>query len=724
MLRRTFLAPIGALIFTFLLVFGVAQAQQPTFRIGILDVPGGSLIQGAQLAIDQINETGGVRGADGTIFRLQAVLQSPDLQGSYIRAIANLGTASVVAIIGPETTLETQTYLNSLLALNRPILTPALGSGLLLDDNSDLLFRSRTQGLTIDRALATVMVQDLAITDIQNVLLDDDPAHLEGLVGFSTSSQELGAAALDPIIEAPSDALTQALIRANPQAIALFGAPAFANEVVIGLRNARYPGIISFNNAEDPQFRDLLSPAYLDGIISASSWSYALTDEPSAAFTFAFVRATGKAPTAVAAAAYDSVFMIGTALQIPGQLEVNLRSLSVMQGAQGILSPGALPVGEMIDEAVVVRHLLSGGQEALARFDAEERINTGIDGRTVIIRATPTPQPTNTPIRTNTPIPTPTLDGVYARVLSQVLNVRTGPSTSYDSFGQLRENETVRLIGANLDFSWVVIQFRGIQGWISTASNLLEITGDVRTLPFVTAPPTPTPGPTRTPAPIPTLTTPDLMITAVSPNVLNWNAATNVNVTVLNNGGGQSGGFTIAGGFEPGPVVSSLNIPSPGLAPGQSAVYTLNVTLSGATGFYNAPITVDFLGQVAEGSGEGNNTYTVTYKLDHPVTVQGSLTVLNTGGVNLDGIGGNDITYNSNSISATCGACVVSLTSQGLTFDSSHYDIVASTVNASAIGVTAGMAVGVKTDGGKYAVLRVDAADGGSISFTYRVYGP
>jgi len=564
------------------------------------------------------------------------------------------------------------------------------------------------------------MVRDLGITDIQNILLDQDPAHLEGLVGFSTAAQDLGVPNIDPMIEAPSDALTQALIRANPQAIALFGAPALANEVVIGLRNARYPGVIAYNDAENPQFRDLLSPSHLDGIISASSWSYALNDDASAQFTLNFVRATGKAPTAVAAAAYDAIYMVATALEIPGQLEQNLSRLPAMQGAQGQLSPATLPLGETIDEVVVVRHLLNGGQQALARFNAEERITTGVETGNfpVVIRATSTPQPTNTPQ------PTATLDGVYGTVLSQVLNVRTGPGTNYDVLGQLQEGEVVRLIGANLDFSWAVIQFRGVQGWVSTAGTLLDVVGDRRSLPFVTPPPTPTPGPTSTPAPTATLSTPDLLITSVSPTTLIWNGSTTVNVTVLNGGGGQSGAFTIAGGFEPGPVVSSLNVPSPGLAAGQSAVYALSVSLTGATGFYNAPITVDFLGQVSEGSGEGNNTYTLTYKLDHPVTFQGSINIANGGGFNLDGVGGNDITYNGGAISVTCGACIVSLTSQGLNFESAHHDIVASTVNASAIGVSAGMIVGVKTDGGKFAVLRIDGADGGSLTYTYRVYGP
>lgn len=720
MKRSRLFIPITLCISALLMLLSVAQAQQATFRIGILGSSDSPLAKGAQLAIDQINADGGVRGADGTVFRLQAVIQGPDVQGSYTRAIANLGTASVVAIVGPETTAEVEANLAGLLALNRPILTPALGNGLLLDDNTDLLFRSRAKGLSIDRGLAAVMVRELNINDIQNVLLDQDPENLEGLVGFSTAAQSFGAATLDPIIEAPSESLTQTLIRANPQAIALFGAPALANEVVIALRNARYPGIIAYNNAEHPQFRDLLSPAHLDGILSGNSWSYALNDEPSSLFTLAYLRATGQAPSAIAAAAYDSVVSIATALEAPGELGQNISRLPAMQGAQGQLSPANLPLGELIDEVVVVRHLLSGGQQALARFDAEQRITTGIeeadDGGIVVIRATPTLTPTPTPTAT------PTLDGVYGTVVSQVLNVRTGPGTNYDILGQLREGETVRLLGANLDFSWAVISFRGTQAWISTAGNLLEIAGDVRTLPFITPPPTPTPGPTSTPAPTATLSTPDLVITNITPTTLNWNTTTTVNVTVLNGGGQQSGAFTIAGGFEPGPVVGSLNVPAPGLAPGQSAVYPVNVTLNGATGIYTAPVTVDFLGQVNEGVGENNNTFAFSYKLDHVITQQGVVTIGNGGGFNLDGIGGNDITFNGGSLSVTCGTCVVSLTSQGLSFENAHHDIVASTVNASSLGLATGMVVGVKTDGAKYAVLRIDSTDGFNLTITYRVY--
>lgn len=717
--RRLFIT-IGLALPLMLLVFSFGFAQQsPTFRIGVLDNPAGPIITGVQLAIQQINASGGVRGADGTQFQLMAVLQSPDSSGSYQRAIINLSTANIVALIGPETSAAVQANLSGLLALNRPILTPALANGLVLDDNTDLLFRSRARGLLIDRALADTLVRELGARNIKNVLLDQDPEHLEGLVGFSTAAQELGAATLDPIIEAPSDALIQSLVSANPDAVVLFGAPALANEVVIGLRNARYTGLIAYNHAEHPQFRDLLAPTYLDGIISAQSWSYALSDEASSQFTLDYVRATGLAPSALSAAAYDSTLLIAEALELPGELKQNLSRLEARAGVQGSIAPNALPLGETSDTVVVVRHLFGGGQDALTRYASERRITDGLseENSLVIVRATPTP--TIPP----TPTPTATPDGVYGTVLSQVLNVRTGPGTNYDILGQLRQNESVRIIGANINFTWAVIEFRGQQAWISTEANLLRIEGDRRSVPVITPPPSPTPGPTSTPAPTATLTTADLVITGVSPAILSWNTPSTVIVTVLNGGGTQSGGFTIAGGFAPGPVVGAASAPAPGLAPGQTGNYPITVTVTGATGYYSAPITVDYLGEVTEGAGESNNTIDFAYKLDRLTLFQGTTTIPNGGGFNLDGSGGNDITYSGGVLSVTCPTCLGTLSTAGFSFDTAHHDIVFSSVNsASLVGLTPGLVLAIKTDGTKYAVLRVEAADGANLTFTYRVY--
>jgi uncharacterized protein YgiM (DUF1202 family) len=312
------------------------------------------------------------------------------------------------------------------------------------------------------------------------------------------------------------------------------------------------------------------------------------------------------------------------------------------------------------------------------------------------------------------------------------LNVRTGPSTTYDILGQLRNGEQVRLVGTSLDAGWGVINFRGLQGWISLAGNLVEVAGDLRTLPVVATPPTPTPGPTNTPAPTATLSTADIVVNGASPTVLLWNTPMNVAVNVVNGGGVTSGRFAIAASFEPGAVFSGITVQNPGLGAGQSTVVNLPVTLTGSTGFYSTTIVADLNNEVSEGPGEANNgAFLFNYKLDHATANAGQIT-LNSGlGINLDGTGGDDLVFNNGNMSApgvcnpNTSSCIGPLT-VGLNFDSAHFDAITSGngVNLNALGLAFGQTVGFITDGGRRGVLRIDAVSNSSVTFSYRVYLP
>lgn len=712
------------------LMLSMTGAQgTPTFRIGILDAPDGPLSAGAQLAMNQINALGGLRGADGQNYQLVGVAQGPDVFGSLSTAISNLNNASVVAVIGPISGALVEANLLALQNMDVPVLTPAVGDTLLANETSDMLFRSRAPERLLGQALAEIIVRDFNITDAQTVVLD--ATGTGGQVGFALASRELGrqqgAAMIFDSTRENVSGLVQRVLQRPPQAIIIFGEPALANEFYLGLRNARYGGIVAYNGADDPAFRTGLSPDLLDGIISPQTWSYALTDSASSGFVLDFARSTGRVPGALEAAGYDSVLLIAAALQQPDTLQNSLLSLTSVQGAQGALRPASLATGETSDNTVVVQYLGSGGAQVLARFANGVRVqNQGEQTTPPVVISTPTPRPTETPQ------PTPTLDGVYATVVSQVLNVRSGPSTGYDVLGQLRNAEQVRLVGTSLDAQWGVLNFRGLQGWISLAPNLATVTGDLRTLPVVAAPATPTPGPTNTPAPTATLSTADIVVLAASPNVLTAGVVNNVAVSVQNAGGVQSGQFAIAASFEPGAVFSGVTIPSPGLAPGQTTVINLPVTLTGTTGFYSTTIVADLNNEVNEGAGEANNgAFLFNYKLDHGIASQGQLT-LNSGlGINLDGSGGDDLSFNNGTMTApgacnpNVSSCIGALT-VGLNFDTAHFDAITAGngVNLNAIGLAFGQTIGFITDGGRRGVLRVDAVSAGSVTFTYRVYLP
>ncbi|HEX2620920.1 MAG TPA: CARDB domain-containing protein, partial [Phototrophicaceae bacterium] len=414
------------------------------------------------------------------------------------------------------------------------------------------------------------------------------------------------------------------------------------------------------------------------------------------------------------AAVYDSVTLIGQALALPGTLEANLAALEDTPGVQGILRPSQLTHGEISDNVAVIRLNGLGGTDVVARFAGNTRLEQEPGGNGGVLQ----------------PTPTATLDGVYVHIISNVQNVRTGPGTEYEALGQVQKDDLIKVIGANLDFSWVVIEFRGQQGWLSTASNLLEVLGDRSTVPVVASPPTPTPPPaTGLPPSSPNF--PDIVITAASPVELPYNSSTNINVTVKNAGGVNAGPFAVAASFPPNSFYSALNFPS--LAAGAEQSFLLPITTTAQTGYYDTIIVADLNQQVDEGqAGEANNSaFHYKYRVDRP-SLTNSTTMTSGSVLDMDFNGVADINFNASGLNSNGGcngsAYCIGMISPALTWDTAHYDVItfAGGVNTNSIlsgSLTPGTTIGVLTDSGKRAVIRVDAINpGATLTITYRTY--
>ncbi|MBA3870163.1 MAG: hypothetical protein H0X30_13545, partial [Anaerolineae bacterium] len=141
------IAATFALIILTLLSVNLAYGQAaPVFRIGVLDDQQGHIANGARLAVHDINALGGVRGADGTQFQLELIVQP--ISGTNItNTIASLRDASLIAVLGPESDSVVKDNLAALQALNVPVLTPATGDTTLTQDQTGRLFRTRAAQL-------------------------------------------------------------------------------------------------------------------------------------------------------------------------------------------------------------------------------------------------------------------------------------------------------------------------------------------------------------------------------------------------------------------------------------------------------------------------------------------------------------------------------------------------------------------------------------------------
>lgn len=706
--QKTFYIRLLVLLFiSFSVLLSPVQAQS-IFRIGIIGEEDGDIAKGVQLAVKSINQAGGIVGSEGTVFNLDVVIASPE---NLDIAVANMNQANVIAVVGPETTEQVLSSIALLQQLNVPVFTPAIGDTILLQDNTNRIFRARAQEVTQGRALADYLVNSLNVRTITTVQLDVEST--ASIIGLSTALSAFSVSPTNMIFDEATnnvDQIISSITQTQPNAVGIYGPPELAVQVYNRLRSSGYAGRIIYNQATHPDFVNFVPTAQLQGILNSNTWSFSSTDALGQAFLFEYVKAFGEVPNAINAASYDAVQLIARATSLPGSLATNIATLSNFEGAQGVLNPAGLAQGETTTNVTITQLNEFGTPNVVARYINNTLIPDESPDSGII---QPTPTPTATP------------DGFTATILSAVQNVRSGPSTSFDILGQIPEGTQLRVIGATSDFTWIVVDYRGQQGWLAT--YLLETFGDRNSVPIIHPPPTPTPQPpTLTPPPAPTA---DIVILSASPSRLTLGKEFTVTVTVLNQGSLPAGAFAVAATFEPSGKYAGVNISS--LGAGQQINVQLKQTISGDTGSQSVKIIADLNNQVDEGAnGEANNSnYTYTYIADKEIDNSGTLTLNNVpaGTLDLEGTGTNDVTWDSGGteLKASPGAGMYIITGYSSLSDI-HYDVIdesLATTTTLNVSLLPSAMIGIKTADGNLGVMKVtDVTSGGTITLSYRVY--
>lgn len=689
-----------------LLVIPTVRAQQPVFRIGVLDDELGPITKGARLAVQEINAAGGVRGADGTFFTLELIVQPTDNGLTMASAVENLNQANIIAALGPATSAEVLNNLALLQNLSVPVFTLATNDSILINDTTDRLFRSRAAQVLQGQALASYLVNDRNLSSITVVQLDVEST--DNVVSFSSALQGLGVSPQMLLLESQVTELATTIIQNNPQVAAVYGTPELANELINTLRQSGWAGVITYDQATSAQAVEEIPISLRVGMLTTTTWPYTAVDASSDTFLGNYVRNFGEVPSPLAAATYDAVNLLAVAIGQPGDLLSNLPRLDNIQGVQGVLRPAQLSPGETSNTVAVVQLNEYGVPRVAARYAGGVRLPD--EGPAL---ATPTPIATATP------------DGVVATVTGRPFqNVRSGPSTQFEVLGELNENETVRVIGTNRGNTWIVIDYRGRQGWMS--AGIMEIFGDLDTVPIIDSPPTPTPVATATDTPPQEA---DIVIEAASssPSPIIAGQNFSVNVVVRNQGNSNAGAFAIAATFPPNNLYASANIP--GLAAGQAITATLSGTLNN-TGFYSVIVVADLNNTVAEGPGEANNSaFSFTYSVDKPIIRQTTASLNSGDTLDLEGNAvQGDVNWNGSGSGAKLDALFGAKLGiiNNVTLSSVHWDLInPSIVNQNSIprtSMNSGTIIGVITADGNRGVLRVDDIPGDQLQVTLRVY--
>ncbi len=729
MVRPRTLAAVLLLSLFGALAPGVATlAQQPVIvRLGLLAAADSPAGRGAQLAIAEINGSGGITGPDGTLYAFE-LLSVPVSTADEVRAALDaLIEREVLAFLGPDRDAVVLATFNDLQSLNLPVLMAATGDTLTIADLDDVLFRTRAPEQVYVQAGARYLARELARPVVVIVQGDSTGTTSESIVSFTAALGNQGITPLSTLQVGDPPSLEGALatlVNLNPDVVALWGPPALAADLLQGLRERGWEGVLFYRHAGETAFREVLSArgnmGLANRVLSVTNWVPGVRSAASDVFLRTYVTTFGAVPDGLSAAYYDGVYLLATAISeagaAPGAVRQALLAIEAQPGVQGLLAPARFMIGETTNAAVVVELNPYAVPQVRSRFLDGQLVPN--EGEGPVELGTPQPTP---PVVTETPTPTATPEGVYGIVDTFRLNVRTGPSTNYDVLGQLAAGDVVFPVGANRDFSWLVIPFRGTTGWV--AAYLLELQGDLNQLPIIQPPPSPTPVATDTPTPVPFA---DLVaVSAVlEPAMPRSGQPFNVRTTIQNVGNLPSVETALAATFVPGDVYVSTPIPP--LAPGQATTVVLTPTVN-ATGTYQVELVVDLNNLVNEGpAGEANNLYPVTYTLDHAILATGSAALSPPGQEHdLTGTGTPDLRWDGSTLFAINGATVAVL--PGLDWNALNYGQLVGITGASVprVSLTVGTIVGVITAPEGYrGAVRIDGYEGDTLRYTYRVYSP
>lgn len=727
--QRKLIQILGVCLGLLVFVGGFVLAQQPSFvRLGLLAAADSPAGRGAQLAIAEINGAGGVIGPDGERFAFE-LLSVPVTTADEVRAgLSALVERDVAALLGPDDTAVALQTFNNLRSVKRPVITAATGDALTIADTDDYIFRSRApEQVYVQAAVAylTRLSARPSVVIVQNgaaATISESVANFTAVLGSEGLIPRSTLQLNDP---ANLPSLVENLQSLNPDVLAVWGEPETAAELLARLRSVEWAGVFFYRDAAETAFREAVTArnGAAQGIVAGvTSWAPGVNTSASNRFLQRYVTTFGDVPDAYSAAAYDAVYMLAAAIQqgggTPAGIRDGLQSIEPLDGVQGALDPAQYSVGETVNAVAAFQlNTYAVPQVESLYVDGRLRTNRMVDAGGVSFLATQEP---TVPPATPTPSPTATPDRVYGTVDTGRLNVRSGPGLNYDVLGQLASGDVIFPVGANADFSWLVISFRGRTGWV--AAYLVDLRGNLNELSLVQPPPTPTVVITPTPSPVPY---PDLAILSatVEPARPLSGQQFAVRVFVRNQGSVATTDTALAASFQPGEVYSSGAIPA--LAPGQTAEVVLRPTVIGS-GTYTVQLVIDLNELVNEGPvGETNNLYPVTYTLDHALLRSGTVALAPGQQHDLVGGGTTNVSWDGATLVAFNGAQVAVL--PGLDWNSLYFEQLSGIVGISIprASLPVGTVVGIVTAPQGYrGALRIDAYSGDTILYSYRVYAP
>lgn len=361
-----------------------AGAGNGPIEIGIVGIMTGENAQngefvrhGAELAVDAINEAGGVTPAGAAEARqIELVVEddqaTPDIGLNAITKLVH--EHEVFAFLGPDFSGITFPSLQVAADAGVPQITSSIAEKV-TQQGHETIFRGRSNDATWMRALIDHLVQS---TGAQDIALAYTNIEL-GQSGVEVAKEYLlEEYELEPVVEVAHNAGDRDLapsaaqiLRAEPDAVIDWGTQIEASLLIRELRNDGYEGAFGYNAADDI-FIDL-AKEHATGVIGPQNWVYTVDDPATQQFAADYEEQFGSPPSPHSVVYFDGINLLAQAIEQVGldQQKVldYLHGLESYEGVQGTFRPAELDGGEMITSTVIIEVDDKGVPQVVESFE-------------------------------------------------------------------------------------------------------------------------------------------------------------------------------------------------------------------------------------------------------------------------------------------------------------------------------------------------------------------
>lgn len=316
---------------------------------------------GAMLALEEINASGGIKTPDGKQYTLELEVVDdqgkPDIGLNAIRRLAS--NEDVVAFMGPDFTGITLPSLFVGEEAGLTQITSSIGAAVTQKGNRHIL-----RGRSNDVQWMTTLV-DYIINSMNEKSIGISFTNIElGRSGRDVAVELMKKNGIQPAVETSHGfgdrdltASAALIVQANPKVLINWGTQIEAALLVRELRKLGWEGVFAFNAADDI-FTNLAKENAI-GVIGPQNWVWSKQDDRTRAFVTAYEAKYGNKPSPHSIVYYDGVKLLAQAVAAAGNdrkaVLDHLKATSGWQGVQGIYDPSQKN-GDMIPTTVIIQY--------------------------------------------------------------------------------------------------------------------------------------------------------------------------------------------------------------------------------------------------------------------------------------------------------------------------------------------------------------------------------